>query len=206
MFNKLLNKLLSTRVQSFISATLLVVANGIAVADYDDEEALIELYGDEETVSIATGSATPISRAPAVATVITEQDIKDVGANDIDDVLETVPGLHVARSNTYSPVYSFRGIYTAENPQVLMLINGVAITNLFPGNRGLVWGGMPVESISRIEVIRGPGSAVYGADAFAGVINIITKTASDIDGFEFGSRLGRFPRYMGAIWQKNWRF
>lgn len=173
-------------------------------ADYDDEEALIELYGDEETISIATGTATPISRAPAVATVITAQDIKDIGATDIDDALETVPGLHVARANNYTPIYTFRGVYTQQNPQVLMLINGVPITNLFAGDRNLTWGGMPVESISRIEVIRGPGSAVYGADAFAGVINIITKTSTEIDGFEFGSRLGRFDsRDIWALYGKK---
>jgi len=173
-------------------------------ADFDDEEALIELYGDEETVSIATGSVQPISRAPAVATVITAEDIKDIGATDIDDVLETVPGLHVARANTYAPAYTFRGVFTAANPQVLVLINGISITNLFAGDRNLTWGGMPVESISRIEVIRGPGSAVYGADAFAGVINIITKDANEIDGFEFGSRIGKFDsRDIWALYGKK---
>ena len=62
----------------------------------------------------------------------------------------------------------FRGVHTGFNPQVLMLINNIPITNLFHGDRNLVWGGMPVEAISRIEIIRGPGSALYGADAFAG--------------------------------------
>jgi iron complex outermembrane receptor protein len=175
-----------------------------ASADYDDEEALIELYGDEETISIATGTAQPISRAPAVASVITAQDIKEIGATDIDEALETVPGLHVSRSNVNNPLYTFRGIHTGTNPQVLMLINGIPITNLFAGDRNQIWGGMPVESISRIEVIRGPGSAVYGADAFAGVINIITKTASEIDGVEFGSRLGKFDsRDVWALYGKK---
>ena len=159
----------------------------------DEEEELLELYGDEEIISIATGSAQPISKAPAVATVITAADIKEIGARDIDDVLETVPGLHVARRTiSNNPIYTFRGIYSETNPQVLVLINGISITNLFNGDRSLVWGGMPVESISRIEVIRGPGSAIYGADAFAGVINIITKTAKDIDGTNFGARYGTF--------------
>ena len=76
--------------------------------------------------------------------------------------------------------------------QILVLINGIPITNLFQGDRSEVWGGMPVEAIARIEVIRGPGSAVYGADAFAGVINIITKTKQDISGTEVGGRGGSF--------------
>ena len=181
--------------KNFIFIKLIIVSllSTNAYSDFDEEEDLIELYGDEEIISIATGSAQPISRAPAVATVITSKDIKEMGATDIDEVLETVPGLHVARRAAgYTPIYTFRGIYTSENPQVLMLVNGISINNLFVGDRGQVWGGMPVEAISRVEVIRGPGSAVYGADAFAGVINIITKEASEIDGFEFGSRLGSF--------------
>ena len=165
----------------------------VSYADYDDEEALIELYGDEEVISIATGSAQPISRAPAVATVITAKDIKEMGATDIDEVLEAVPGLHVSTAFfAGAPIYTFRGIYSTTNPQVLMLVNGISINNLFQGDRNLIWGGMPVEAVSRIEVIRGPGSAVYGADAVAGVINIITKDANEIDGWEVGSRAGSF--------------
>lgn len=172
---------------------LMFISNSHADYDDDDEETLVELYGDEEIISIATGSAQPISRAPAVATVITAKDIKEIGATDIDEALETVPGLHVARRGFgYNPIYTFRGVYSLENPQVLMLVNGISINNLYVGDRGQAWGGFPVESISRIEVIRGPGSAVYGADAFAGVINIITKDASEIDGVEVGSRLGSF--------------
>lgn len=73
-----------------------------------------------------------------------------------------------------------------------MLINGIPITNLFQGDRNLVWGGMPVEAISRIEVIRGPGSALYGADAFAGVINIVTKTPGEVKQNSAGVRVGSF--------------
>lgn len=168
----------------------------LALANDDDEDVLLDFYGDEETLSIATGTRQPIAKAPAVATVITAKDIQNSGATDIDDVLEMVPGLHVTRSTIgYNPIYSFRGIQSASNPQVLMLINGVPITNLFHGDRNQIWGGMPVNSISRIEVIRGPGSAVYGAEAFAGVINIITKTSEDINGTEFGIRAGSHQTY-----------
>ncbi|MEK8015653.1 MAG: TonB-dependent receptor, partial [Candidatus Parabeggiatoa sp.] len=72
------------------------------------------------------------------------------------------------------------------------------ITRLYQNNRGWVWGGMPVAAIDHIEVIRGPGSALYGADAFSGVINIVTKTKESIEGTEMGSRVGNFGR--GEIW------
>ena len=113
-----------------------------AYSDYDEEEALIELYGDEEIISIATGSAQPISKAPAVATVITAKDIKEMGATDIDEALETVPGLHVSRRARQNlPIYTFRGVFDQNNPQVLMLVNGISINNLFVGDRSQVWGG-----------------------------------------------------------------
>ena len=170
-----------------------VIGGFLHADEIELEEDLLDLYGDELTVSIATGTKQPISTAPAVATVITSREIKAMRARDIDDVLETVPGLHVSRSTVgYNPIYTFRGIYSEQNPQVLMLVNGISINNLFVGDRGQVWGGFPVESISRIEIIRGPGSAIYGADAFSGVINIITKKAHEINGTEVGARVGSF--------------
>jgi outer membrane receptor for ferrienterochelin and colicins len=151
------------------------------------------VYGDKSSVSIATGSQQPIARAPAIATVITAEDIRAMGAIDLDQALASVPGLHVSASPFLStPIYSFRGIYTNYNPQVLMLVNGIPITTVFAGNRSFAWGGMPLENVARIEVIRGPGSALYGADAYSGVINVITKTAADIRGTEFGVRAGSF--------------
>ena len=166
--------------------TLLMVVAPVFAGPYEDEEALFGLYGDEEFISIATGSRQPIAKAPAVATVRTAQDIQNMGATDLDEVLETIPGLHVSRDPFgYQPAYIFRGIYSKFNPQVLVLINGVPLTNLFHGDRGLIWGGMPVNAIARVEVIRGPGSALYGADAFAGVINIVTKNFDDLEDSSF---------------------
>jgi len=157
------------------------------------EEELNLLYGGEEFISLATGSSQPISRAPAAASVITADDIEAMGAVDLDNILETIPGLHTSyRAGSYGSIYTIRGIYSETNPQVLVLINGIPITNLFVGDRGQVWGGMPVKNISRIEVIRGPGSALHGADAFAGTINIVTKTAKEINGTQVGAGGGSF--------------
>lgn len=163
-----------------------------AVFAQDSNEDFTAVYGDRELVSIATGSKQPLALAPAVATVITEEEIRATGAAELDDVLETVPGLYVGRyQNGYMPQYVFRGIFSDVNPQVLLLINGVPLTTLYTGNRGIAWGGMPVREISRIEIIRGPGSAVYGADAFAGVINVITKDYATTKN-EVGARVGSF--------------
>lgn len=158
-----------------------------------DEADLAQSFGDPKMVSIATGSSQLLSRAPSVATVITATDIQVMGATDLDEVMETIPGVHVARiSQVYSPSYVFRGINLGANPQVLILINGIPATSVVTGNRGNGWVGMPLEHVARIEVIRGPGSALYGADAAAGVINIITKSADEIDGLTLGARVGSF--------------
>lgn len=165
-----------------------------------DEQLLLMLSGDEQLVSIATGTPQPVSKAPSVATVITAADIKATGATDLSEILETVPGLHVSRNGfLWQPIYAIRGIATQFNPEVLVLLNGIPTTNGFYGNRGQQIGGFPLDHVARIEVIRGPGSALYGAEAVSGVINIITKTAGEIDGTESGLRAGSFETYDGWV-------
>ncbi len=177
-------------------AAVVLLLPATAQAQELDGDELALAYGDHEFVSIATGGRTPIAKAPAVASVITAEDIKALGATDLDQVLETVPGLHVSRNgNQWLPLYSIRGILTQYNPEVLVMINGIPITSGFAGDRGRMWGDFPLENVARIEVIRGPGSALYGAEAVSGVINIVTKSAEDIDGSEFGVRAGSYRTY-----------
>jgi outer membrane cobalamin receptor len=174
-------------------ALVVALCHGAAMASPTDEEDLALAFGDQALIQLATGGALTLRRAPAVATVITARQIADMGASDLDQVLETVPGLHVNRApGQYAPIYMIRGVHTPFNPQVLVLQNGVPVTTLYIGNKGNVWGGYPVEHIARIEIIRGPGSALHGSDAYAGVINIITKSKADTPGTEVGVRAGAF--------------
>ena len=142
------------------------------------------------SVTIASGTSKPIAQSAAVTSVITAEQIAAMGATDLHEVLETVPGMHVTIqpvTNDYS--YTMRGIRNETNSEVLLMINGTRFSLPYQGTHmaGMI---MPVENIQRVEVIRGPGSALYGADAFAGVINIVTKKAADIDGFNVGARGG----------------
>ncbi len=152
---------------------------------------------NDPIISIAAGVAQPLRIAPSVVSIITAEDIQALGADDLDQVLETVPGLHVSRSPVgYAPIYVIRGIRGALlNPEVLMLMNGVPMTAAYAGDRGPNWGGWPVANIARIEIIRGPASALYGADAFSGVINIITKTSPDITGTQVGAQIGSYKTH-----------
>jgi len=177
-----------------ISAIALLMT-GITYAKDSNQEAIEELSLEAlyalPFIEIATGTAVPLEKAPSVASLITAEDIKAMGALTLDEVLESVPGLHVSPS-TYdsAATFSIRGIKTGLTPQVLILLNGYRIssdvlTGTFP-----FLAKINVQNISRIEIIRGPGSAVYGADAFSGVIDIITKSAKELDGFHLGLKSG----------------
>ncbi len=182
-----------SRLPLCVGALLATQALAVSAHQPSDEEELSLLYGEAASVTIATGTELALRRAPAVASVVTADDIANMGARGMDEVLETVAGMHIARSaNTLAPVYVVRGVFSAQGPQVLVLQNGVPITTLFQGNKGNLWGDYPVELISRLEIIRGPGSALYGSDAFAGVINIITKGPAESAGQELGARAGSF--------------
>ena len=151
----------------------------------------------EIPVSIATGTPKPIFRSAGSISVITEDQIKTMGATELSEVIETIPGVHVSLDpSTQNPVYSVRGLANVKNSQMLMLMNGTRISTPFNGT--VDFGpSFPLAAVKRIEVIRGPGSAVYGADAFAGVINIITKTAHDTKGAQLGVRAGNWNTQSG---------
>lgn len=168
-------------------------------ADAKQEIAVLDTYNlslaelGQVQISIATGNSTPLDKAPATASVIYAADIAAMGARNLDEVLETLPGLHVSLSSLsrLDSVYSIRGIHTGFNPQVLLLMNGIPVENTVSGGRPVLFR-LPVTSVERIEVIRGPGSAIYGADAYAGVVNVITKEAKAFKSTQIGLRTGSF--------------
>lgn len=140
--------------------TLLFVALP-AMAEVVLDQELMQAFGEQPTVSIATGQRQLLSRAPAVASVITAQDIARNGASSLDEILQWVPGLYVARGQQADVSYIIRGInHNRYNPQVLMMYNGVPQRSPYLGNRGDMQGTLPVDQIQRIEIIRGPGSAL----------------------------------------------
>ena len=196
------NQAIRRRSAAIVLAVVLAWPFMAAAQGLSEEDELAQVFGDQVTISLATGSKQSLRRAPAVATVITAEEIAAMGASELDEVLEAVPGLHVTRTAGYMSSYVVRGLFGGQsNPQVLLLQNGVSLSSLYRGDKGGNWGGLPVESIARIEIIRGPGSALYGADAFAGVINIITKTAADMPGTVAGWRTGSFGTW--SAWTQH---
>src|SRR6266436_4900666 len=121
-------------------------------------------------------------RAPAAVYVITQEDIHRSGVTSIPEALRLAPGVEVARINANQWSIGIRGFGSRLARSVLVLMDGRAVYN--PLFAGTYWEGQdyPLDDIDRIEVIRGPGGALWGANAVNGVINIITKRAQDTQG------------------------
>jgi iron complex outermembrane receptor protein len=123
-----------------------------------------------------------LSRTASAIFVIAQEDIRRSGATNIPDLLRMVPGVDVAQINANKWAISLRGFNGQYSNKLLVLIDGRTVYS--PMFSGVFWDAQDVllESIERIEVIRGPGATVWGANAVNGVINIITKKASDTQG------------------------
>src|SRR5580700_1213870 len=148
-------------------------------------EALKTLSLEElSQIEVTTASKEPVkaSRTPAAVYVITQEDIRRSGATSIPEALRLAPGVEVARidSNTWS--IGVRGFASALSRDVLVLIDGRTVYT--PLYAGVYWQVQDtvLEDVERIEVIRGPGGTIWGANAVNAVINIITKSAKDTHG------------------------
>jgi iron complex outermembrane receptor protein len=122
------------------------------------------------------------SQVAAAIFVISQEEIQRSGALNIPDLLRMVPGLEVAQIDAGKWAISARGFNGQYSDDLLVLIDGRTVYN--SEFAGVLWDSqnLPLESIERIEVIRGPGAAVWGSNAVNGVINIITKSANDTQG------------------------
>jgi len=134
-----------------------------------------------EVTSVAKKSQR-ISQTAAAITVVTEEDIRRSGALSLPDILRRVPGVNVAQINANMWAISVRGFNGEFSNKLLVMIDGRSVYQ--PTFSGVFWDvlDLPLEDISRIEVIRGPGGTTWGANAVNGVIDIITKKASETRG------------------------
>ena len=162
----------------------------------ETEDDLMLIHGSDQMQSIASGRPLPQNLSPSVTSVMTAKDIERIGARRLTDVLEYLPGVHVSNARNGVNVIGFRGVYSETNAQVLILINGVPVRNTLFGGKPYEWN-LPVKNISHIEVIRGPGSMLYGGDATTGVINIILKTGKELKGGDAGGFFGNQDTYEG---------
>ncbi|MCP4691466.1 MAG: TonB-dependent receptor, partial [Desulfobacterales bacterium] len=137
--------------------------------------------------------------APAAVFVITNEDIRRSGVTNIPDALRMAPGIHVARINASSWAITARGFNRYFSNKLLVMIDGRTVYS--PLYSGVYWSAQDVllEDIDRIEVIRGPGASLWGANAVNGVINIITKSSRDTVGGLVVAGAGTEERGFGAV-------
>ncbi len=139
-------------------------------AELDDQELLFL-----EVANIATGHPQVKFEAPSTVTVITAEEMTNMGARTLLDALRLVPGLEVGLDITGVPIVSMRGLYTAGSEKILFMLNGRPVNIALTGGGTPFFADLSVTKIERVEIIRGPGSVLYGSNAFSGVINIILK-------------------------------
>lgn len=155
----------------------------------------------EIPVYAASRYAQDVSEAPASVSIITGSDIEAYGYRTLAEVLASVPGMYMS----YDRSYDYAGMRGFSRPgdfntRILVLIDGVRTNEVIYDSSGLGADfNIDVDLIDRIEIVRGPGSILYGTNAFFGVINVITKTGRDIDGGKLSVSAASFDTRKGSL-------
>lgn len=154
-----------------------------------------------ETVSGASRYEQPVTEAPASVTIVTSDEIRMFGYRTLADILRSVPGFSVTNDRNYQ----YTGIRGLGIPgdygsRMLLLVDGVRQNDTVyqTGYTGYEFA-VDVDLIERVEIIRGPGHTLYGANAMMGVINVITRRGRDIGGAEVSGAAGSFDTYKGRL-------
>lgn len=151
-------------------------------------------------VSAASKYEQRVSQAPASVTILTAEEITRFGYRNLQEALESVRGFYVTDDHNY-PYLGVRGFSRPSdyNNRILLLVNGQSVNEY-------VWGGAPIgtdlplnmEAIERIEIVRGPGSVLYGTNAMFGVVNVVMKTAAHLRGISVTAGAGPTSRHAGV--------
>jgi outer membrane receptor protein involved in Fe transport len=167
------------------------------------------------TISIAAGRTQTLEEAPSIVSVVTDEEIRRLGARTLEEVLEMVPGVEVLTDNLGRGLIVLRGVpaerrsrtpaawaarlTTGSSANVLVLFNGHRLNEDLSGGATIVNLDIPVDNIKKVEIIRGPGSALFGANAFLGVINIVTYTADTFSGMKVSVGGGSFDTRQASV-------
>lgn len=197
-------KILSLLNDSFIYPIVLSSLLAPMVHANDSTSEIGELYKQTSLTKLISIKAITVSKkeeftqdAPGIVTVFSKKEIEMFGAIDLWDLLGKIPGVMTVNT-TMSNAIQMRGDkVNLSATHVLILLDGTPISR--DGYDGGIWNGViyssfPIEAIEQVEVIRGPGSVLYGTNAFSGVVNIITKTAVQDDA-EAAFTMGSFDTY-----------
>ena len=164
----------------------------------DDNDLL--MFFEEQDLVTATKRPTTLRKAPAIAAIITANEIRNMGALNLLDVLKMVPGFGISINEIGLNMIEVRGIRTFVSEKILVMIDGHSLNKNITGSTFYSFAEMiPMENIRQVEVVRGPGSALYGNSAFVATINIITRNAEEINGMEIKAGGGSFDSFKGNL-------
>ena len=167
-------------------------------------EALLQM-----TVAIAAGKVQSLEEAPGIVSVINAEEIRRMGARTLEDVLQIVPGFEVLTDSLGRDRIIVRGLRATGGENVLILFNGHRLNEGITGGATAINLDIAVDNLERIEIIRGPGSALFGTNAFAGVINLIPYTADSFAGARLSAAGGSFAtqqyNVLAGHVQGDWR-
>lgn len=160
----------------------------------------LQLFFEEQELVTATRRPTSLRKAPANATIVTADEIRNMGARNLLDVLKMVPGIGISFNEFGANMIEVRGIRTAINEKILVMIDGHSLNKNINGSALYhVAETLPLENIRQVEVVRGPGSALYGNSALVATINIITRNGEEINGLEAKAGGGSFDSSAGSL-------
>ncbi len=185
----------------FISTGLLTISLSLQASDANlymdmDLEQLLD-------VRIVTASkySQKLSETASSVTVIDQQQIKQFGYRTVGDALRSVPGFFVVNNRTYENV-GIRGFDQSAdfNGRMLVMIDGIRVNEAI-FDSGFVGSELPldIDLVEQIEVVRGPGSSMYGSNAFLAVVNVITRNGKDFQGGELAGAWSSFETYKGRF-------
>ena len=145
-------------------------------------------------INVASKREESIAEAPSVISVVTARQIKQFGAKNLKDILNRVTSIQATGSHFYPHLISMRGqLVGHNNSDILFLINGRPRRTSWNGGTPFpLLLAFPIDTIEKIEIIRGPGSVLYGTGAFTGVINIITKSEVAVEKTNVAATYGSY--------------
>lgn len=198
--------------KALVTLAAISLLSGISPDARGEEPAKGEISAEEllfmeiPVVVTASRKEQPVTEAPAAVTVVSAEEIRQSGALTIPDVLRMVSGVDVITFSVRDQQVGIRGMNNLLNNKALVMIDGRSL--YYDVNGSVFWHTIPIgmEEIERIEVIKSPISTLYGANAFSGVINIISKSPKELTGTQVNLAAGSRNTYIGsAIHAGGWR-
>lgn len=191
-----------SRICFYLSCFFLPVFCTAAPLAADEIDAILDLEFEDlvgVTITSVKRSKEDLFDSAAAVFVLTAEDIRRSSANTIPDLLRLVPGLNVAQSGNASWAISARGFQDKFSNKLLVMVDGRTIYTTSFG--GVYWEhlDLPLQDIERIEVIRGPGGSVWGANAVNGVIHIITRDTAETTGWQLRTGAGNEHLGFGSV-------